>query len=96
MAAKFDHIENQCTGLLSELSSLMSVYTREKAEEQQECAKSRCLVVDGLKGSELPRTMIEKMGVAFDTNLLGYEQWLSGYGQLWGRCWAPNLPNHFN
>ena len=42
----------------------MSVYTREKAEEQQECAKSRCLVVDGLKGSELPRTMIEKMGVA--------------------------------
>lgn len=64
MAAKFDHIENQCTGLLSELSSLMSVYTREKAEEQQECAKSRCLVVDGLKGSELPRTMIEKMGVA--------------------------------
>jgi hypothetical protein len=92
MAAKFDHIENQCTGLLSELSSLMSVYTREKAEEQQECAKSRCLVVDGLKGSELPRTMIEKMGVAFDTNLLGYEQWLSGYGQLWLGCDIANMP----
>ena len=64
MAAQFSHIEDQCTGLLADLSSLMATYEREKADEQREVAKSRCLVVDGLKGQELPKNIVEKMGVA--------------------------------